>query len=146
MNEADLTWCLVDKESELETIEESYYLGCYTPLNTIIDIKLQAWNNRFGQEKISDIENPILNIYFDTLEDSKLLEYCSVKIDDQPFKKIDIVSNVGSIPLNRLLSGEVNMGEQDSYNNYCSICIRFSNFEKNMKNGLKNLIVDIQYS
>ena len=92
MKNPELTWYLVSAENSV-IIEKEHYLGAYTPDATEMIINLQLWNNRYGQEIAKDIENSNLKITFSSIEDTKLLEYMQVKIDNNPYEDLTIINN-----------------------------------------------------
>lgn len=143
MKSPEISWYIIET-TEINSIEKEYYIGSYNPNSTEVQIDLQVWNNKFGQEEAKTIENAFLNLTFTTIEDCKLLEYCKVKIDNSGYQDLTILNSVGKVSLDRLLSGETNLGDATAYNNYATISIKFS-LSNNMKNGLKNLILDLQY-
>lgn len=142
MKTPDISWYITD---EFTAVNKDYFCGTYSPNLTDFSIKLQVWNNKFGQEEAQTIDEPLLKLTFTNIEDTKLLEYCTVTIDNNTPTNLDIVDNIGSILLGRPLEGAINNGEDTMNNNYCDIVLTFT-LNKNMKNGLKNLIVDLQYN
>ena len=87
MKNPELSWYLISAEDSI-IIEKEHYLGAYTPDTIEMITNLQLWNNRYGQEIAKDIENSNLKITFSSIEDTKLLEYMQVKIDNNPYEDI----------------------------------------------------------
>lgn len=145
MNDPNITWNIYDVYSENYIQENDYYLGSYTP-KSIINIKLQVWNNKFGTEEVKSIDNANLIIYFENAEDNMLLNYCTVTVDNIE-KELNLETTKGICSLGQL-SGKVNNGLSDITNmdNYKEITITFSNLPDNLKNGLKNIFLDISIS
>ena len=143
MKNPELSWYLISAEDSI-IIEKEHYLGAYTPDTVEMITNLQLWNNRYGQEIAKDIENSNLKITFSSIEDTKLLEYMQVKIDNNPYEDLTIVNNEAIIPIQRIISGEINAGDNMCVNNYIDIYIK-TTLSQDMKNGLKNLLINLDY-
>ena len=143
MKNPELTWYLVSAENSV-IIEKEHYLGAYTPDTVEMITNLQLWNNRYGQEIAKDIENSNLKITFSSIEDTKLLEYMQVKIDNSSYKDLTIINNEAIIPIPRTISGEINIGDNMCVHNYIDIYIK-TTLSQDMKNGLKNLLINLDY-
>ena len=143
MKNPELSWYLISAEDSI-IVEKEHYLGAYTPDTVEMITNLQLWNNRYGQEIAKDIENSNLKITFSSIEDTKLLEYMQVKIDNNPYEDLTIVNNEAIIPIQRIISGEINVGDNMCVNNYIDIYIK-TTLSQDMKNGLKNLLINLDY-
>lgn len=143
MKNPELSWYLISAEDSI-IIEKEHYLGAYTPDTIEMITNLQLWNNRYGQEIAKDIENSNLKITFSSIEDTKLLEYMQVKIDNNPYEDLTIINNEAIIPIQRIISGEINVGDNMCVNNYIDIYIK-TTLSQDMKNGLKNLLINLDY-
>ena len=143
MKNPELSWYLISAEDSI-IIEKEHYLGAYTPDTVEMITNLQLWNNRYGQEIAKDIENSNLKITFSSIEDTKLLEYMQVKIDNNPYEDLTIINNEAIIPIQRIISGEINVGDNKCVNNYIDIYIK-TTLSQDMKNGLKNLLINLDY-
>ena len=143
MKNPELSWYLISAGDSV-VIEKEHYLGAYTPDTVEMITNLQLWNNRYGQEIAKDIENSNLKITFSSIEDTKLLEYMQVKIDNNPYEDLTIINNEAIIPIQRVISGEVNVGDNMCVNNYIDIYIK-TTLSQDMKNGLKNLLINLDY-
>lgn len=146
MNEPALSWYVVGTDS-VEEIDKEYYAGAYSPSNTEFTMTLQIWNNKWGTEDVADIDSPKLVIMFDTIEDATLLNYCKVRIDGGSYEPLTIQNTTqGYINLNRILSGASNLGNASASNNFATIAIKFGPITHGMTNGLKNMLLEIQYN
>ena len=67
-----------------------------------------------------------------------------VKIDNNPYEDLTIVNNEAIIPIQRIISGEINVGDNMCVNNYIDIYIK-TTLSQDMKNGLKNLLINLDY-
>lgn len=143
MKNPELSWYLISA-GDSKVIEKEHYLGAYTPDTIEMITNLQLWNNRYGQEIAKDIENSNLKITFSSIEDTKLLEYMQVKIDNNPYEDLTIINNEAIIPIQRIISGEINVGDNMCVNNYIDIYIK-TTLSQDMKNGLKNLLINLDY-
>lgn len=141
-NNSKITWYILEDEEYIQ--DDEYYLGSFSP-DSEIQLKVQVWNNRYGRNNVESIPNARLAIYFDSIEDSMLLEYCTVSINDNNFTKIPVMFGKGIIDIG-LLSGNSNNGMDiiDNIYNFKNISISFKGFPTNLKNGIKNMFLDIE--
>lgn len=137
-----ITWHI--KEDEDFVQDQEYYLGSFNS-ESKITLDVQIWNNRYGQKSVDSLKDARLALYFETVEDSVLFNYCTIIVEyGNPIKpEIElnkIVSNIG------LLSGEPNNGLANDSNrsNYKNVSIVFENMPVNLRNGLKNMFLDIE--
>lgn len=144
MNQPTISWFIIEDDEQVQ--EEEYYLGSFNS-NTNIELKLQIWNNRYGIEDVESIKNAKLILYFETIEDNTLLNFCTVENEFDGEVKPTIELNKASIYLGEL-NGEANNGidNEKNTNHFKNVTIRFKDFPANLKEGLKNLFVDIQYN
>ena len=141
-NNSKITWYILEDEEYIQ--DDEYYLGSFSP-DSEIQLKVQVWNNRYCKNNVESIPNARLAIYFDSIEDSMLLEYCTVSINDNNFTKIPVMFGKGIIDIG-LLSGNSNNGMDiiDNIYNFKNISISFKGFPTNLKNGIKNMFLDIE--
>lgn len=141
-NNSKITWYILEDEEYIQ--DDEYYLGSFSP-DSEIQLKVQVWNNRYGKNNVESIPNARLAVYFDSIEDSMLLEYCTVSINDNNFTKIPVMFGKGIIDIG-LLSGNSNNGMDiiDNIYNFKNISISFKGFPTNLKNGIKNMFLDIE--
>lgn len=141
-NNSKITWYILEDEEYIQ--DDEYYLGSFSP-DSEIQLKVQVWNNRYGKNNVESIPNARLAIYFDSIEDSMLLEYCTVSINDNNLTKIPVMFGKGIIDIG-LLSGNSNNGMDiiDNIYNFKNITISFKGFPTNLKNGIKNMFLDIE--
>lgn len=141
-NNSKITWYILEDEEYIQ--DDEYYLGSFSP-DSEIQLKVQVWNNRYGKNNVESIPNARLAIYFDSIEDSMLLEYCTVSINDNNLTKIPVMFGKGIIDIG-LLSGNSNNGMDiiDNTYNFKNITISFKGFPTNLKNGIKNMFLDIE--
>lgn len=132
------------KEDSAYTPRREHYAGSYRPEDDI-EMHIRAWSNRFGTEKHPDIENPVLIVYFSTIEDSAFLEYIRISADGKPSQKPDILDKKAYYPLNReKLSGAPNEGTEEYADNYVDIVLSFDLKGAETKDtDLKNLFLEI---
>ena len=143
MGEPKIQWYVKDKTDEEYIPKREYFAGGYNPEKEI-EFDIRIWNNRYNNESVENIENPLVNIYFESLEDSILLEYCKVGIENAEPSKVNITDNKGSVYIGRAIEGRANDGEYDNYNNYVDIKIVFDLSEINVKNhDLKNMYLEV---
>lgn len=142
MEKAKITWYILDNGDYIQ--DDEYYCGSYD-MYSEITINAQVWNNRYGKNSVESINNSRLAIYFDTLEDSMLLNYCYVSINNEGYSKVNTISEKGIVEIGSL-SGNSNNGLDDIDNsyNFKNISVMFKGFPHNLKNGIKNVYLDIE--
>lgn len=143
MDKPIISWYIKEQDDYVQNLE--YYLGSFSSDSEII-LDIQVWNNRYGSKDVETIENARLTIYFDTVEDSSLLKYCSVSVNSNNYTTPEIEVDRIIVPIG-ILNGSFNDGLEESFNesNFKNISIKFSNFPKKLKNGLKNMFLDIEF-
>lgn len=142
MNNPIISWYIQEDNGYIQ--DDEYYLGSFTS-NSNIELNVQVWNNRYGSKNVDNIDNARLSIYFDNIEDSSLLQYCTVSINNESYVSPDIEVNRATLYIGNL-SGSLNNGLESSQNNsnYKNINLKFSNLPSNLKNDLKNMFLDIE--
>lgn len=142
MKGPQISWFIKEPDNTLAPYQE-YYAGSYRPSESMF-IQVQVWNNRWGQEKVENAIGARLSIFFDTIEDSAILNLCSVKIDGEDYKNLIIEGNKGYVDIGTL-SGNMNDGSINSIDNYLNVTIKFGPVLNNMKNSLKNMFIDLEF-
>jgi hypothetical protein len=142
MNSPQITWYIVEPDNSLVPYDD-FYAGSYRPSETV-ELNLQVWNNRWGQENVQNAVSCRLAIYFDTIEDSALLNLCSVKINNGTTRQLTITAGKGVVDIGTLY-GFSNNGTVNTKDNFCSVVLAFGPLPQNMKDGLKNMFVDLQF-
>ena len=142
MNKPNISWYISEENDYIQ--DNEYYLGSFSQ-ESEIKMNVQVWNNRYVKTHVDSIQNARLAIYFDSIEDNTLLQYCSVSVEDKHFPEIPVIFNKGVIDIG-LLSGDSNNGldSVDNHYNFKNITIIFKNLPNNLKNGLKNMFLDIE--
>lgn len=141
-----ISWYVYDQDEYV--LDNDFHLGSFNSKSTI-KIKIQIWNNRYGSSDVDTIDNASLVVYFDSLEDSALLNYCTLAINDnvneEEILTPEIENNKAYFLIGKL-SGQANDGiiDLETYDNYKNITLTFSDFDYSLKNGLKNLYLDIE--
>lgn len=141
MDQTNINWYIYNEEEYVQ--DNDYYLGSFTSSSTIT-LSIQVWNNRYGSMEIDTIENARLNLSFDSIEDAALFNYCTVTVNNS-IKEMYIENGSAIIDIG-ILSGQANDGLENNLNkdNYKNIEIKFTNMPNNLKNGLKNLYLNIE--
>lgn len=126
--------------------QSEIYAGTYTKESNI-NVDIQIWNNRWGTEDVEPLENFSLNIYFDTLEDSALLQCCKVALGGTDELSLIISGQKATVsfPEAIVLSGVQNDGTSaNSQDNYIYLKFTFSAPNYQLKeNDLKSLHFEI---
>lgn len=145
MQKPRISWFV--KESDGSFIaKEEHHAGTYDRQEKVA-VEIQVWNNRWGVEDVESLRDPVLNFYFDTLEDSSLLHLCKISIDDMGFVPLVIRGEKASARIGRSLSGKRNNGDANEVSNqecYINIRFEFETEEYRLKeNDLKNLYFEL---
>lgn len=142
MNLPIISWHILEDTDYIQDTE--YYLGSFNP-QSIIKLNVQIWNNRYGQTEVMTLDNARLCIYFETMEDGALLNYCSIGVNNDSPITPTVELNRATLEIGRL-SGESNNGISNDKNrtNYKNVSIEFKGLPSNLRNGLKNMFLDIE--
>ena len=136
-----ISWYIQDDNEYAQY--DNYYLGAFNYQEKII-LNIQVWNNRYGEDEVDSIDNAKLLLYFNNAEDVFILNYSKIYVAGTPIKPtIEIdrgYANIGK------LSGSINDGldTTKNKNNFKDIQIVFSNLPANLRQGLKEMFLDIQ--
>lgn len=134
------------KISESEKYQDTFdiYGGTYTPQSPVV-IDMQIWNNKYGIESVNDLENFILNFYFENIEDSVFLEYIQVEQGGTQLLPTTIVDRTATVNFidKVVLSGKANNGGKENTDNYIQLKITFDIPDKTI--SLKNLDIKSLY-
>ena len=138
-----ITW-YVQQSDNSYSAETDYYAGTYLSGDTV-DLTLQIWNNRWGTGDCSTMTNPVLNMTFDTVEDSALLPNIILTVNNTSIVSLLTRGRVASGVLETGLSGLRNNGvPADNAGNYITARIQISLTDGRFKaNDLKNLYFDL---
>jgi hypothetical protein len=127
---------------------EDIYGGTYTN-NKPISIDIQIWNNKYGTTDVDDLENFVLNLYFDKYEDNSLLQFITLSRNDVEQIPIDIVNGVATATFYNdvVIKGTANNGDPEiNTDNYIDLTLTFNVNDSDivLKNqDLKNLFLEV---
>ena len=145
MQKPKISWFVKEPDGSF-TAKEEHHAGTYTKQEKII-VEIQVWNNRWGVEDVEPLVDPVLNFYFDTLEDSSLLHLCKISVDDMGYVPLVIKGEKASARLGKTLSGKKNDGNDNlvaNQTNYANIKFEFSAEDYRLKeNDLKNVYFEL---
>lgn len=137
-----ISWYVLEDDNYMR--EDEYYLGSYSP-DSEIKVNVQVWNNRYGQQNSEDISNARLVVYFDSAEDNAILKYCSIAISNASYIPINTTFNKGVAEIGMLLGTSNNgIDNVDNNENFKNISLLFKDMPSNLKNGIKNMYLDIE--
>lgn len=148
MQKPILTW-YVKLPTELEhTATNEKYLGTASSLHSI-EVSLRLWNNRYGKEDVADLKSFAIRLSFSSLEDSALLKFCALKMNNVPLEG-QIVGGrlIFSIASGVQLSGKANNGlTADNGANFKDfvLTITIPKDAQLKENDLKNLFAEVIY-
>lgn len=143
MDRPNISWYLIDDGEQVQTDE--YYLGSFNSSDEI-KLNVQVWNNRYGIKSIESIRDAKLSIYFETIDDGAILNYCEINVENSGPIKPDIAVNKVLVNIGEL-DGSANNGIEGDKNktHFKNIEITFKNLPSNLKEGLKNMYLDIEF-
>lgn len=146
MENAILTWySKLSTETDYESNNEKY-LGTATSASSLT-VNLRLWNNRYGTEDTSNLTNFALRLSFSTVEDSKLLQYCSVTYNNATCSQKTVGNHaIVTFPSGTNISGSANNGvTSENPNNYLDFQLKFAVDDNSIlkENDLKNLYIEI---
>lgn len=143
MERPNISWYLIDNGDQIQTDE--YYLGSFNSSDEI-RLKVQIWNNRYGTKSVESIRDAKLAIYFETLDDGAILNYCEIDVEQSGAIKPDISINKVLVSIGGL-NGSANNGLDGDKNktHFKNVEIIFKNLPSNLKEGLKNMYLDIEF-
>ncbi|PTY92868.1 hypothetical protein [Heyndrickxia sporothermodurans] len=145
MQQPKISWFVKEQDGSFMSKEE-HHAGTYTKQEQVV-VEFQVWNNRWGVEDVLPLADPVLNFYFDTLEDSSLLHLCKITIDDMGVVPLVIKGEKASARIGRTLSGKQNNGDAnsiDNTDNYVTVKFEFSAEDYRLKeNDLKNVYFEL---
>lgn len=147
MKSASITWII--KEDNQDNITYDYYIGNINGSNST-SLKIQVWNNYQGFDDVKDISNAKLVLKTPSIDDSYIFDYMTVIIDNQS-KSFIKYSDIKRGVIIGSLSGKSNTGNENEQNklatkNMCNIELIFNPIDYKIKEGLKNLILDIEFN
>jgi hypothetical protein len=144
MANINLSWFVKEPDNTYNAYTEYYAGTCNSNSDFIIDVDL--WNNRWNtKEDIDDATNTKLTISFENVEDSIMLQLCTVSINGGTFEVPNISTlNKGIVDLGTI-SGAKNNGNDNNSYNHKKIIIKFSNIPSNLKDGLKSMFLNVQF-
>jgi len=141
-----LTWYVkMPKEIEYTPADEKY-LGTASSLKEL-EVSLRLWNNRYGQEEVPDLKHFALRLSFGSLEDTSLLQFCSMRMNGIPLSGQITSGRLLFVPASGVqISGKANNGlTADNAANYKDfvLTIKIPEDARLKENDLKNLFVEV---
>lgn len=144
MDAPKITWYVKENTSFIP--KQDYFAGTYTKSNKI-STEIQIWNNRYGTVDVLPLEDAVLNLYFDTLEDSALLSGCKVILGGYDQLPLIIKNRKASVNLGVTLQGIKNDGDPAAADNagcFINLTFEFDAPSYRLKeNDLKHLYFEI---
>lgn len=145
MDKPNITW-YARIGDEAYAAHKEFYAGTHTKEEKI-SVDMQIWNNRWGTEDVEALSDFTLNMYFDSLEDSALLQCCKVIMggsDELPLIISGQKATV-SFPDEVVISGLKNDGTSvNCKKNFIVLTFEFSAPDYRLKeNDLKSLYFEI---
>lgn len=145
MNKPVLSWQVKTAEESDFYAASDEYIGTYTRKNGI-DVHIRLWNNRLGSETVENLDNFSVKIAFQDKEDSILLQYLTVKYEEQVLA-MNSYSDYALIvfPTKISLSGSTNDGTSENRDNYVEFELLFQapNDVRLKESDLKSLYLEV---
>ena len=146
MNEPKLEWYSRIGKDEKYALDNNVYAGTHTEGNPIT-VSLQLWNNRWGVEDVEPLEDFHINMFFKNKEDSALLQYCTVTLNEADVLSLAITEDIATLefPKPIVLSGTKNDGTtKNNQDHFITLQFTFqANGEDLKENDLKSLFFEI---
>ena len=142
-----ITYSAKISSSDVFQDQEEIYGGTYTK-ETPVSVDIRIWNNKFGLAEVQDLENFAINFYFSDLEDSVLLKYLNVVVNNSEEMILDIKDNVATATFfnSIVLKGSPNNGNDTDTDNYIDLKVTFDATNDNIQlksNDIKSLFIEI---
>lgn len=148
MDAPKLSWEVMNENKHyVSSPDNTKYAGSYQQ-DTPLVLNLRLWNNRYGTDKVLDVNGLVLNLYFDTLEDASLLPYLTVTAAGAA-ATLSISNGIATATFvsDIVISGQANDGtEKNAIENYVDISIILDVKEPDARlksHDLKNLFIDV---
>lgn len=146
MNSPKISWYSKLLTDERYSVNPNFYAGKYSDEDPIV-VDIQLWNNRWGIETVEDLDDYDICFFFDRLEDSVLLNYCTVVYNESTVIPFNVSGQKAILEFNTkpVLSGKKNNGSSaDNPNNFLQLRFMFSAVQQRLKdNDLKSLYFEV---
>jgi len=146
VDKAQISWYAKCLSDERYSVNNDFYAGKYTNEDPIV-VDIQLWNNRWGTETVADLTNYDICFFFDCVEDSVLLDYCTIIYNDSNIIPFYVTGRkaVLSMDTKPVLSGTKNNGSSaDNIDHFLQLRLIFNATEEKLKNNdLKSLYFEV---
>lgn len=141
-----ISWYAKLLSDERYSVEPRFYAGRYTDNNQIV-VDIQLWNNRWGSTTVDDLKDYDICFFFDRVEDSSLLDMCTVVYDNASTVSFSVSGRKAILQMDNkpVLKGTKNNGSSaDNPNNFMQLRFIFdANGERLKDNDLKSLYFEV---
>ena len=141
-----ISWYAKLLSDERYSVEPRFYAGRYTDNNQIV-VDIQLWNNRWGSTTVDDLNDYDICFFFDRVEDSSLLDMCTVVYDNASTVSFSVSGRKAILQMDNkpVLKGTKNNGSSaDNPNNFMQLRFIFdANGERLKDNDLKSLYFEV---
>lgn len=146
MSKPKISWYAKLLSDNQYSVNPHFYAGKYSDDDPII-VDIQLWNNRWGTETVDNLSNYDICFFFDRLEDSILLTYCTVVYNGNTVIPFNVTGHkaILEFPAKPVLSGTRNNGSSaDNPDHFLQLRFLFSATQERLKdNDLKSLYFEI---
>lgn len=142
-----ITWYTKLESDDKYSTTEEIFAGTYTGAKAL-KVCTKIWNNRWGTTDVDDLKNFTVKIFFENTEDSSLLQYLTVILNDSEELVLNIINNYALVDFmsNIVISGAKNNGiESENKDNFIKLDVKF-NIGDNAAlkaDDIKNLYMEI---
>ena len=146
MDKPKISWYAKLLSDERYSVNPSFYAGKYSDEDPIV-VDIQLWNNRWGTETVEDLTNYDICFFFDRIEDSALLNYCTIVYNENTVIPFNVTGQKAILELTSkpVLSGTKNNGSSaDNTDHFLQLRFIFSAIQERLKdNDLKSLYFEV---
>lgn len=146
MDKPKITWYAKLVSDDRYSVNPRFYAGRYNDEEPII-VDIQVWNNRWGTTDVEDLKSYDICFFFDKIEDSVLLSYCTVIYDGNTVIPFNVSGQKALLEFSAkpTLSGKKNNGSSaDNTDHYLQLRFIFSATQERLKdNDIKSLYFEV---
>lgn len=146
MSNPKISWYSKLLSDERYSVNPDFYAGKYSDEDPIV-VDIQLWNNRWGTDNVDDLTDYDICLFFDRLEDSVLLNYCTIVYDENTVIPFNVSGQKAILEFTSkpVLSGKKNNGSSaDNPDNFLQLRFIFNAVQQRLKdNDLKSLYFEV---
>lgn len=141
-----ISWYAKLLSDERYSVNPSFYAGRYSDEEPIV-VDVQLWNNRWGTEDVENLTDYDICFFFDRIEDSILLNYCTVIYNGNIAVPFNVSGHkaILEFSVKPVILGTKNNGSSaDNPGHFVQLRFLFSATQERLKdNDLKSLYFEV---